>query len=315
MLGWYVSSDGSEPVGPVSQDLLVRGIREGRVPLDSRICAVGSAEWRQLVDVPAFAAAIRDVAPPPPAVQSIAVPSALQPAAVGMVATHDVTASRARTKRRLQLLAVSFGSFAFAIFGGGLLQKVGFDVFATVFAICFLILALSAMVAALFVGVGGLWRRETVARPAELVGVLHPGSHPTTARGAKPLKPWQTLIGLVFGLPVFVIAGVWVVSGRTASCGMLERNGAVAGEYVERDGRATLRLMSDNTWTMTTITTGDREGWRGRYEVAGNMITLRSDSDPQGRFFRGVSCTRDKPNGLSCGGWNTGETTLSFTKR
>lgn len=63
---WYVLSQGGDPVGPVSSDLIVRGIRAGKVPFTARVCAAGSQSWKDLVAVEEFASAVRQAAPPPP---------------------------------------------------------------------------------------------------------------------------------------------------------------------------------------------------------------------------------------------------------
>jgi len=50
---WYVSVDG-KAVGPVTTELLIRGIEQGRVPVDALVCAAGEAEWQDLTRVPPF---------------------------------------------------------------------------------------------------------------------------------------------------------------------------------------------------------------------------------------------------------------------
>ncbi len=46
MSEWWVSRSDGTPVGPVSSDVLVRGIRTGRVPSDALICRVGGDAWQ-----------------------------------------------------------------------------------------------------------------------------------------------------------------------------------------------------------------------------------------------------------------------------
>jgi hypothetical protein len=59
---WWVTQSGKDPVGPVSTDLVVRGIIAGRVPLDSFVCEVGGPAWKALRDVRAFAVAVASYA-------------------------------------------------------------------------------------------------------------------------------------------------------------------------------------------------------------------------------------------------------------
>jgi len=51
----WIVSNGEVTIGPVRTELLLRGIRHGRVPLDCQVRAAGSDEWRPL-------AALREVA-------------------------------------------------------------------------------------------------------------------------------------------------------------------------------------------------------------------------------------------------------------
>jgi len=44
----WVVSNGEVTIGPVRTELLIRGIRHGRVPLDCRVREVSSEEWRDL---------------------------------------------------------------------------------------------------------------------------------------------------------------------------------------------------------------------------------------------------------------------------
>jgi hypothetical protein len=44
----WVVSNGEVTIGPVRTELLLRGIRHGRVPLDCQVRAAGSDEWRPL---------------------------------------------------------------------------------------------------------------------------------------------------------------------------------------------------------------------------------------------------------------------------
>ena len=49
---WWVTTPGqSAPVGPVSVELLRRGIAAGRVPDSALVCAVGTRRWRPFSDI------------------------------------------------------------------------------------------------------------------------------------------------------------------------------------------------------------------------------------------------------------------------
>lgn len=59
MAQWMVRSDGSDPIGPVTTELLLRGIAQGRVPVESEVQELGSREWQILEFVDVFADAIQ----------------------------------------------------------------------------------------------------------------------------------------------------------------------------------------------------------------------------------------------------------------
>jgi hypothetical protein len=48
---WFVYQGEGSHVGPVSTDLLVRGIAAGRVPQDAHVAMAGSTEWKPLMTV------------------------------------------------------------------------------------------------------------------------------------------------------------------------------------------------------------------------------------------------------------------------
>jgi len=52
----WVVSNGEVTIGPVRTELLLRGIRHGRVPLDCQVRAAGSDEWRPLAELREVAA-------------------------------------------------------------------------------------------------------------------------------------------------------------------------------------------------------------------------------------------------------------------
>jgi hypothetical protein len=66
MAEWYVISPGGEPVGPVSEELVIKGVLGGKVPVEALVARVGEGDWLPLVSVPVFAQAIRQIAPPIP---------------------------------------------------------------------------------------------------------------------------------------------------------------------------------------------------------------------------------------------------------
>src|SRR5215471_12725 len=63
---WYVCVDDTT-VGPVSTELVVRGIEHRKIPLEALVCAVGATTWLSMSSIEAFhAAVIRSYPPPPP---------------------------------------------------------------------------------------------------------------------------------------------------------------------------------------------------------------------------------------------------------
>jgi hypothetical protein len=49
---WYVCTRESEPVGPVSSELVARGIIAGKVPRDALVARVGDSVWQRVLRVP-----------------------------------------------------------------------------------------------------------------------------------------------------------------------------------------------------------------------------------------------------------------------
>ena len=45
MVDWYVWAEGGDLVGPVSDELLSRGILAGKVPVTAKISQVGTSNW------------------------------------------------------------------------------------------------------------------------------------------------------------------------------------------------------------------------------------------------------------------------------
>jgi hypothetical protein len=53
---WYLRTDTAEPIGPVSTDLVLKGIEAGRIPADAFVCPVGEKHWLPLGSIAVFAA-------------------------------------------------------------------------------------------------------------------------------------------------------------------------------------------------------------------------------------------------------------------
>src|SRR5262249_13706301 len=66
---WYVLSAVGESVGPVTLDLLARGISAGRVARDAAVGRAGARQWTPATDLPQVVEAVRkaEPLPPPPA--------------------------------------------------------------------------------------------------------------------------------------------------------------------------------------------------------------------------------------------------------
>lgn len=71
---WYVCTRGGEPVGPVSTDLIARGIVAGKVPRTALVARVGDSVWQRAMRVPEITTALEVAAlaakiPPPSGVR------------------------------------------------------------------------------------------------------------------------------------------------------------------------------------------------------------------------------------------------------
>jgi hypothetical protein len=51
MSEWWVGRRGADPVGPVSTETLVRGVREKKVPPNALVCRVGEQQWHHVAQV------------------------------------------------------------------------------------------------------------------------------------------------------------------------------------------------------------------------------------------------------------------------
>ncbi|MFO0571797.1 MAG: DUF4339 domain-containing protein [Polyangiaceae bacterium] len=60
MAEWLVRQPGSEPVGPVSTDLVIRGIQAGRVAATAMVCRVGTQDWLPIAAVAELAGYLFD---------------------------------------------------------------------------------------------------------------------------------------------------------------------------------------------------------------------------------------------------------------
>ena len=56
---WYVTIAGNA-VGPVSTDLVLRGIKHKKIATEAYVCVVGADRWQALTDVPEFHGALRE---------------------------------------------------------------------------------------------------------------------------------------------------------------------------------------------------------------------------------------------------------------
>jgi len=56
---WYVTVEGNA-VGPVSTDLVVRGIRHKKIAANAYVCVVGASEWQALAEVAEFYEALSE---------------------------------------------------------------------------------------------------------------------------------------------------------------------------------------------------------------------------------------------------------------
>jgi hypothetical protein len=67
MTTWYVRTDDSDdPVGPVSTEVVTKGLLARKVPVDAHVCRVGDTEWLPIGSLAEFRSAVRQAAPPPP---------------------------------------------------------------------------------------------------------------------------------------------------------------------------------------------------------------------------------------------------------
>jgi len=67
---FYVWVEGGDPVGPVSADMIARGMRAGKIPSDARVRQGDDPFWSDLIDMKEIVDALKAVShesePPPP---------------------------------------------------------------------------------------------------------------------------------------------------------------------------------------------------------------------------------------------------------
>ena len=59
-MDWWVTKGSQVPVGPVSTELLLRGISAGAVPKDALVCEVGGSQWTWIGEKAPFSVAINE---------------------------------------------------------------------------------------------------------------------------------------------------------------------------------------------------------------------------------------------------------------
>src|SRR5262245_59656252 len=57
---WWVTKGSQVPVGPVTTELLLRGISAGAVPKDALVCEVGGSKWTWIGEMAPSSVAIND---------------------------------------------------------------------------------------------------------------------------------------------------------------------------------------------------------------------------------------------------------------
>lgn len=57
-MSWWVTERGQDPIGPVSTELLLKGIAAGKVGREVLVCGVGETQWRPILEIDIFAEAL-----------------------------------------------------------------------------------------------------------------------------------------------------------------------------------------------------------------------------------------------------------------
>lgn len=93
---WYVYDSAGQHVGPVTTDLLARGIAAGKVSREAHVGAVGTTSWHPVHQVPEVMHALQraeSMPPPPPQADStMLMPSLVPPVAEPAAATAPAAA-------------------------------------------------------------------------------------------------------------------------------------------------------------------------------------------------------------------------------
>lgn len=62
----YIATVGTDPIGPVPAEVVVRGLQTGRIPPEALACPVGGTNWTPIAVTPDFAPYLSLGRPPPP---------------------------------------------------------------------------------------------------------------------------------------------------------------------------------------------------------------------------------------------------------
>ena len=129
---WYVYDSAGQHVGPVTTDLLARGIAAGKVSREAHVGAVGTASWHPVLQVPEVMHALQraESAPPPPPqadttmmmpslVPVVAEPAA--PPAVASPAPAEAPAAAAEGAAAAAVIPPPFPLLPVGIFGASVL--------------------------------------------------------------------------------------------------------------------------------------------------------------------------------------------------
>lgn len=98
---YYVYQDSGQHVGPVTAELLAKGIATGKVPRDAHVGAVGDSQWHPVLSVPEVTSKLAELeaahAPRPPA-QAPPSPGTEPDVTNIMVRDEDIEAMRAQSR-------------------------------------------------------------------------------------------------------------------------------------------------------------------------------------------------------------------------
>ncbi len=105
MADWFIHQAGGNHIGPVSSELIVRGVQAGKVPADAYVAAQSGGGWVPLSSVPELAAAIAGPTLP------IDPPRTIPPAPAAKPVDPPAPAAKPIPMRRMIPIAI-FGVFA-----------------------------------------------------------------------------------------------------------------------------------------------------------------------------------------------------------